>query len=96
MTVDVAGSLRRGKSTIGDVDILCSDKEGAELLVGYQGVDRVIEKGPTRTSVFLKNGIQVDARVVGKEEYGVPCSTSPGRRSTTSSYATSRSREAGS
>ncbi len=70
LTVDVAGSLRRGKSTIGDVDILCSDKEGAELLVGYQGVDRVIEKGPTRTSVFLKNGIQVDARVVGKEEYG--------------------------
>ncbi|MGA2199248.1 MAG: DNA polymerase/3'-5' exonuclease PolX [Nitrososphaerales archaeon] len=70
LTVDVAGSLRRGKSTIGDIDILCSDKEGAELLVGYQGVDRVIETGPTKTSVLLKNGIQVDARVVGKEEYG--------------------------
>jgi DNA polymerase (family 10) len=70
LTVDVAGSLRRGKSTIGDIDILCSDKEGAELLVGYQGLDRVIEKGPTKTSVLLKNGTQVDARVVGKEEYG--------------------------
>jgi DNA polymerase (family X) len=68
--VDVAGSLRRGKSTIGDLDFLCTDKEGAELLVGFPGVDRVIEKGPTRTSVFLQSGIQVDVRVLGKEEYG--------------------------
>ncbi|MDA4114645.1 MAG: DNA polymerase/3'-5' exonuclease PolX [Thaumarchaeota archaeon] len=70
LKVDVAGSLRRGRSTIGDLDILCTDKEGAELLVGFPGVDRVIEKGPTRTSVFLKNGVQVDVRVLGKEEYG--------------------------
>ena len=68
--VDVAGSLRRGRSTIGDLDFLCTDKKGAELLVGFPGVDRVIEKGPTRTSVFLQSGIQVDVRVLGKEEYG--------------------------
>jgi DNA polymerase (family 10) len=68
--VDVAGSLRRGKSTVGDLDILCNDKAGADLLVEYPGVERVIEKGPTKTSVFLKNGVQVDVRVLGTEGYG--------------------------
>ena len=68
--VDVAGSLRRGKSTVGDLDILCGEKAGADLLVEYPGVERVIEKGPTKTSVFLKNGVQVDVRVLGAEEYG--------------------------
>ncbi|MGD0636855.1 MAG: DNA polymerase/3'-5' exonuclease PolX [Nitrososphaerales archaeon] len=68
--VDVAGSLRRGKSTVGDLDILCNDKAAADLLAGYSGVGRVIEKGPTKTSVFLKNGVQVDVRVLGAEEYG--------------------------
>ncbi|MGA2664482.1 MAG: DNA polymerase/3'-5' exonuclease PolX [Nitrososphaerales archaeon] len=67
---DVAGSLRRGKSTVGDIDLLCTDAKGADLLVGYPGVDRVIEKGPTRTSVFLKDGVQVDVRVLGRQEYG--------------------------
>ncbi len=97
LKVDVAGSLRRGKSTIGDLDILSSDGEAAERLVGYPGVDRVIERGPTRTSVFLKSGVQVDVRVLAKEGVrGSASSTSPARRSTTSSCATSRSRRAGS
>lgn len=68
--VDVAGSLRRGKSTVGDLDILCSDRRGSEILVSFPGVERVIESGPTRTSVVLRNGVQVDVRVLGKEEYG--------------------------
>ena len=68
--VDVAGSLRRGKSIVGDLDILCNEKAAADLLVEYPGVERVIEKGPTKTSVFLKNGVQVDVRVLGTEEYG--------------------------
>jgi DNA polymerase (family 10) len=38
--------------------------------VEYPGVERVIEKGPTKTSVFLKNGVQVDVRVLGTEGYG--------------------------
>lgn len=70
LRVDVAGSLRRGKSTVGDLDILCGDARGTELLVGFPGVERVIESGPTKTSVFLRNGVQVDIRVLGKEEYG--------------------------
>jgi len=70
LRVDVAGSLRRGRSTVGDIDILCGDGEAAELLMGYPGVDRALEKGSTRTSVLLKNGVQVDVRVVREEEYG--------------------------
>ncbi len=70
LKVEVAGSLRRGKSTVGDIDILCSDPRGAGALVGYQGVESVTERGPTKTSVLLKNGVQVDVRVVGEEQFG--------------------------
>ena len=68
--VEVAGSLRRGKSTIGDLDILSTDEGAAKILVSYEGVDSVIESGPTKTSVLLKNRVQVDVRVVKEEEYG--------------------------
>jgi len=68
--VQPAGSLRRGKQTIGDLDLLSSDKRASKLLVDYPGVDRVIESGSTKTSVFLKNGVQVDTRVIKKDEYG--------------------------
>jgi DNA polymerase (family 10) len=68
--VQPAGSLRRGKETIGDLDLLSSDKRASKLLVDYPGVDRVIESGSTKTSVFLKNGVQVDTRVIKKDEYG--------------------------
>ncbi|MDA4121718.1 MAG: DNA polymerase/3'-5' exonuclease PolX [Thaumarchaeota archaeon] len=68
--VESAGSLRRGKETVGDLDILSVDAKAAKVLVGYPGVDRVIESGPTRTSVFMKNGVQVDIRVVKKTQYG--------------------------
>lgn len=68
--VQPAGSLRRGKETIGDLDLLSSDAKASKLLADYPGVDRVIESGSTKTSVFLKNGVQVDTRVIKKEEYG--------------------------
>jgi DNA polymerase (family 10) len=68
--VEVAGSVRRGKSTIGDLDLLTTDERATKILVNYAGVGRVIESGPTRTSVLLKNGVQVDVRFVKKEEYG--------------------------
>jgi DNA polymerase (family 10) len=68
--VEVAGSLRRGKSTIGDLDLLSTNEGAAKSLVTYSGVDRVMESGPTKTSVLLKNGVQVDVRVVKREEYG--------------------------
>jgi DNA polymerase (family 10) len=68
--VEVAGSLRRGVSTIGDIDLLTLDERGTKHLLEYAQVARNIESGTTRTSVLLRNGVQVDIRVVKEEEYG--------------------------
>lgn len=65
-----AGSLRRGSSTVGDIDLLTTDPKGSDVFVDYPLVDRLIERGPTKVSVFLKTGTQVDLRVVKKAEYG--------------------------
>jgi DNA polymerase (family 10) len=68
--VNPAGSLRRGANTVGDIDILTTDAKASEAFVSYPMVDRVIERGPTRVSVFLKTGTQVDLRTVKKDELG--------------------------
>jgi DNA polymerase (family X) len=68
--VHPAGSLRRGANTVGDIDILTTDAKASEAFVSYPLVDRVIERGPTRVSVFLKTGTQVDLRIVKEEELG--------------------------
>jgi len=69
----LAGSFRRKKETIGDLDILVSSENPGEVMnyfVKYRDVDRVLMKGPTKTSVLLSDGLQVDLRVVKKESYG--------------------------
>jgi DNA polymerase (family 10) len=69
----VAGSFRRRKETVGDLDILvtCADGPGAiDHFVRYDEVDRVTASGPTRAAVVLKSGLQVDLRVVPEESYG--------------------------
>ena len=71
--VDLAGSLRRMKETIGDLDILASSKHPTEVMdhfVEYPDVKNVLLKGATKTSVVLDDGIQVDLRVVKPESYG--------------------------
>ncbi|MBK9264842.1 MAG: DNA polymerase III [Polyangiaceae bacterium] len=72
--VEVAGSYRRRKDTVGDVDILVTTDDGAKeigkLLTSYAGVERVLADGETRTSVALRSGLQVDLRVVPKESFG--------------------------
>jgi DNA polymerase (family 10) len=68
--VGMAGSLRRGKSTVGDLDILCTDGRATSLLARFSQVGQVLESGPKRTSVRLKDGVQVDVRVFDAEEYG--------------------------
>ncbi len=68
--VEPAGSLRRGKSTIGDIDLLSSDEKASHLFVNYPGVDRVLERGQTKSSVVLNNGTQVDLRIIEKEGFG--------------------------
>jgi len=68
--VHPAGSLRRGANTVGDIDLLTTDATAADAFVSYPLVDRVIERGPTRVSVFLKTGTQVDLRTVKEDELG--------------------------
>jgi DNA polymerase (family 10) len=71
--INIAGSLRRMKETIGDVDILASSNhpdDVMEYFIKYPDVDRVLLKGSTKTSVLLYDNLQVDLRVVKKESYG--------------------------
>ncbi|MCF6200529.1 MAG: DNA polymerase/3'-5' exonuclease PolX [Hydrogenimonas sp.] len=71
--VEVAGSYRRKKETVGDLDILVIAKnweEISERFVQYDRVKEVVSKGPTRSTVILKNDLQVDLRSVAKESYG--------------------------
>ncbi|NPB06854.1 MAG: DNA polymerase/3'-5' exonuclease PolX [Aquificae bacterium] len=71
----VAGSLRRMKETIGDVDLLVSAKkerwrEVHEHFVRHPEVAEVLAQGETKSSVVLKNGRQVDLRTVEPEQWG--------------------------
>jgi DNA polymerase (family 10) len=71
--ISVAGSLRRMKETIGDIDILVTSKkpEGVmKAFTGMEDVDEVLAKGTTKSSVLLKSGIQADIRVVEKKSFG--------------------------
>lgn len=70
----LAGSLRRKKETIGDIDILAVSKappkQLMEFFVALDKVQRVLAKGKTKSSIILENGIQTDLRVVEQESYG--------------------------
>jgi DNA polymerase (family 10) len=72
----VAGSLRRGRPTIGDIDLLIAVEDPAyvdpimETFVNMENVDRVLGHGPTKSSVELLNGLQVDLRVLEKHKWG--------------------------
>lgn len=70
--IAVAGSLRRRKETIGDVDILAvADSEDImDVFTGMNRVEKVLVQGDTKTSVRLEGGLQVDLRIVGAESFG--------------------------
>ena len=71
--VVVAGSYRRRRETVGDLDILATSKHAATVcdkLAVYENVEKVLAHGPTRTTVVLRSGIQVDLRAVSEESYG--------------------------
>jgi DNA polymerase (family 10) len=70
---DAAGSLRRMKDTLGDVDLLAVGEPGSPIMerfTQHDDVARVLASGPTRGTVVLRSGLQVDLRVVGAESYG--------------------------
>lgn len=71
--VEVAGSYRRRRETIGDVDILavCDDpKPVMKYFTEYPGTARVETAGPTRGTIVLHSGLHVDLRIVSGESYG--------------------------
>ena len=70
--VELAGSARRWKETVGDLDIVASSVEPARLsdaLAAAPGVESVVAKGDTKTTVRLAGGLSVDLRVVPPAEY---------------------------
>jgi DNA polymerase (family 10) len=71
--VVVAGSFRRRRDTVGDLDVLATSANAAAVgdrLAHYENVAQVVAHGPTRTTVVLRSGLQVDLRVVKDESYG--------------------------
>ena len=71
--VVVAGSYRRRKETVGDLDILVTCKAGSPVMarfVEYEEVRDVISHGTTRSTVVLQSGLQVDLRLVEQASYG--------------------------
>ncbi|MHB9019747.1 MAG: DNA polymerase/3'-5' exonuclease PolX [Minisyncoccota bacterium] len=71
--VDVAGSVRRMKETIGDIDILVISKNSKPVMdffIHMPEVEKVFAYGTTKSSVKLKNGLDADLRVVPPESYG--------------------------
>ncbi len=79
-SVTPAGSLRRGKETIGDLDLLVTmlpghDKQKdvdavAAHILKYPGIDQTLAHGENKVSVVLGNGLQVDVRLLEKDSFG--------------------------
>ncbi len=71
--VVVAGSFRRMRDTVGDLDLLVVASNPAVVtkrFVEYDEVNSILASGDTRASVVLKSGIQVDVRIVPRESFG--------------------------
>ena len=75
-SAEIAGSLRRRRETVGDVDLICSLKDGAagqavsDTFVKFPAVQRILGQGPTKASVITTSGLQVDLRIVPPENFG--------------------------
>jgi DNA polymerase (family 10) len=65
-----AGSLRRWRETVGDVDILAAADDSAPLMAAFGAGHDVIASGPTKTSIRTSAGLQVDLRVVPLDAWG--------------------------
>jgi len=71
--VEPAGSLRRGKETVGDLDLLAlSDRpeEAAQAFASLPEVEEILAQGPKKVSVRLTGGLQADFRIVPEESFG--------------------------
>lgn len=71
--IDVAGSTRRRKETVGDLDLVAAStkpEEAVEWFVSMKGVGRIVSRGTTRSTIVMSSNLQVDLRVVEPEAYG--------------------------
>jgi len=71
--ISVAGSLRRWKETIKDIDILATSKEPKKIMSAFVHLPQVkdiLMQGPTKSSIATHDGIQVDLRVVEEDSFG--------------------------
>jgi DNA polymerase (family 10) len=71
--IEVAGSLRRGRETVKDIDILVTSREPARVMRTFThlpAVAGVVAEGPTRATILHQDGLHVDLRVVEPESFG--------------------------
>ncbi|MFW9949540.1 MAG: DNA polymerase/3'-5' exonuclease PolX [Candidatus Thorarchaeota archaeon] len=71
--IEVAGSIRRKKETIGDIDILVESRKPVDVIkhfVQYPKTNQILSQGEQRSSIVLNNGIQVDLRMINPESFG--------------------------
>ncbi len=71
--ITIAGSYRRKKETVGDIDIIGTSKNASKAMdhfVQYDEVADVVSKGETRSTIKLRTGLQVDLRIVSKKSLG--------------------------
>lgn len=70
--IEVAGSFRRGKETIGDLDFLITTNKPKKVIDKFLKFPKkkIINQGLTKSSILLKNNLQVDLRVVKDKEFG--------------------------
>ena len=71
--LDCAGSYRRHKETVGDLDILVTSTDSITVMkhfLAYEDITKILSQGDTRSTVHLHSGIQVDIRVVPPKSYG--------------------------
>lgn len=70
---EIAGSFRRRKDTVGDLDVLAVATRGAQVIdkfIQFDEISQVSAHGVTKSTVYLHSGVQVDLRVVPEKSYG--------------------------
>ncbi len=71
--IQICGSARRAKEIVGDLDILVTSKfpqKAIDFFVQLPLIQKILAKGPTKANVIIKNGLEIDLRVVKPESFG--------------------------